>query len=157
MQVMACSSLPLYQLPAQLGSRRASSSGTSGGNLVRDDSFKSNLVSEYQYKDGRCMVLGNKVELTKPAIVGGHIWPMFVANQAAGLMTSNEFSINHSRNGVLWAEPIEKAYTAGALAIGVDDDGNYKLVVLCSNWASSNLWDNFKVSGGGPLHAARVL
>lgn len=70
----------------------------------------------------------------------------FQAQGISLLSDGSSININHNRNGILWAEPFERAYTAGALAIGVDDHGQYTLVVLCRLWASSFLWDNCGVS-----------
>lgn len=43
-------------------------------------------------------------------------------------------SINHPRNGVIWCESIEKAYSEGALAVGVDDQEHLLMVVIDRNW-----------------------
>lgn len=41
---------------------------------------------------------------------------------AGNLRTKLELSSdNHPRNGVIWCKSIEKAYSEGALAVGVDD------------------------------------
>jgi hypothetical protein len=61
------------------------------------------------------------------------------------LEDGDQFSINNPRNGVVWLESFEKCYTRGALAIGIDDEGNYLLIVLCKYWERDNLWNNLGV------------
>lgn len=47
--------------------------------------------------------------------------------------------INHTRNGIIWCAALEIAYTAGAFALGVNDNSEYSLVLLDKSWESMQL------------------
>ena len=40
---------------------------------------------------------------------------------------------------MIWCDAIQKAYTHGALAIGVDDTPNFYLILIDTNWAPLKL------------------
>lgn len=49
--------------------------------------------------------------------------------------------INYTRNGIIWCAALEVAYTAGAFALGVNDNKEYSLVLLDKNWEGMHLKD----------------
>ena len=61
-------------------------------------------------------------------------------------------SINDVRNGIIWCDVLEKAYTQGAFAIGVDTTGDYCFVLLDKHWAAIKLRD----FAGGPEKTEQV-
>ena len=63
-------------------------------------------------------------------------------------------TISDLRNGVIWCEVVEAAYTAGSLAIGVDDQNDLRIVVLDREWLPWKVRDIAKKCKVWNVHSA---
>ncbi|KAK9817723.1 hypothetical protein WJX72_001236 [[Myrmecia] bisecta] len=98
-------------------------------------------VSTLQAYQRQIAVSTGDTDKTVPlaANAGGHI----VGIEHAALLKERLklASINHARNGVIWSLVFEFVYTHGIIALGVDDAGDIRYVLLDSNWEHVKLED----------------
>ncbi|KAK9804410.1 hypothetical protein WJX72_011514 [[Myrmecia] bisecta] len=129
--------------PSRAGSTAPSSRGgkhrrlPSGGESdeVRDRNFRRGVAAYLQASAERCMVL-NK-EVPAGTAIGGHLFPLCSAQYCRNVMGLE--TINDPRNGVVWCEPFEQAYTHQATAVGVSQTGDFHLLVVNRTWRDLKL------------------